>query len=86
MNPRSTVKRIKAIAIPEMDGMDGGRLVIDRPITIRGLAHSLNDAPKAVVKTYNELKGAGVKRQGRFPKGSQAAKDHMMKIRGMKKK
>jgi hypothetical protein len=85
MKPRSTVKRIKQISIP-MDDMDGGKLLIDRKVSIRGIAHSINDIPKTVTKSVNILAGAGVKRQGRFPKGSQAAKDHMMKIRGMKKK
>ena len=84
MKPRSTVKRVKKISIP-MDDMSGGRLVIDRPITIRGLAHSLNDAPKAVVKTYNELKGAGVKK-GRSAKGSPEAREAMSRIRAMRKK
>ena len=83
MKARSTVKRVK---VPIMDGMDGGRLVIDRPITIRGIAHSINDIPKTVTKTANILAGAGLKRKGKFAKGSQEAKDHMAKIRGMKKK
>ena len=79
--PRSTTKRIK---IP-MNDMDGGRLLIDRPITIRGIAHSINDAPKAVVKTYNELKGAGIKK-GRPAKGSPEAKAWGEKMRAMRKK
>ena len=84
MKPRSTVKRVKQISIP-MNDMDGGRLLIDKPITIRGLAHSINDAPKAVVKTYNELKGAGVKK-GRPAKGSPEAREAMSRIRAMRKK
>ena len=81
-SPRSTVKRVK---VPIMDGFDGGRLLIDKPITIRSIAHSINDAPKAVVKTYNELKGAGVKKT-KMVKGSDAAKAWGLKMREMRKK
>ena len=62
MRPRSTTKRIK---IP-MNDMDGGRLLIDRPITIRGSAHSINDIPKTVTKSADILAGAGLKRKGKF--------------------
>lgn len=85
MKPRSTVKRIK---IP-MNDMDGGKLLIDRKFSVRDIAHGVNnivdDAPKAVVKTYNELKGAGVKKT-KMAKGSPEMKEHMARIRAMKKK
>jgi hypothetical protein len=82
MKARSTVKRVK---IPIMDGMDGGRLLIDRPITIRGIAHSINDIPKTVTKSENILAGAGL-RKGRFAKGSPQAKAWGEKMRSLRKK
>ena len=41
-------------------------------------------ADKGTNKLVNMI-GDGVKRKGRFPKGSQEAKDHMARIRAMKK-
>jgi len=85
LNPRSTVKRIKQISIP-MDDMSGNGLLIDKKFSIRDVAHAVNSVPSAIRKTTDQLAGAGLKRKGKFTKGSQEAKDHMAKIRGMKKK
>jgi len=81
MKPRSTTKRIK---IP-MDDMSGGTLLIDRKVSLRGLAHSINDIPKTVTKTANQLAGAGLKKS-RMVKGSDAAKAWGLKMRAMRKK
>ena len=81
MKPRSTVKRVK---IPIMDGMDGGRLVIDRPVTIRSIAHSINSAGPAISNTVKELKGAGMQKS-RMVKGSDAAKAWGLKMREIRK-
>ena len=84
MKPRSTVKRVKQISIP-MNDMDGGRLLIDRPVTIRSIAHSINSAGPAISNTVKELKGAGI-RKSRMVKGSDAAKAWGLKMREMRKK
>ena len=81
MRPRSTTKRIK---IP-MNNMNGGRLVIDRSITIRRIAHSIIDIPKTVTKCANILAGAGMKK-GRPAKGSPKAKAWGLKMREMRKR
>ena len=80
MRPRSTIKRVK---IP-VDDMSGGRLLIDRPITIRGIAHAVNSDPSAIINTISQLKDAGMKKS-RPVKGSQEARDHMARIRAMRK-
>jgi hypothetical protein len=66
--------------IPIVAGLAGDAL--GGPLGGIAAGYAGQEAAKAIGKST----GYGIKRQGRFPKGSEEAKEHMRKIREMKKK
>ena len=66
--------------IPIVAGLAGD--AVAGPLGGVAAGYAGQEAAKAIGKST----GYGIKRQGRFPKGSQEAKDHMARIRGLRKK
>jgi hypothetical protein len=66
--------------IPIVAGLAGD--AVGGPLGGIAAGYAGQEAAKAIGKST----GYGIKRQGRFPKGSEAAKEHMRKIREMRKK
>ena len=73
------------------DGMDGGKSKFKQASKIFDkIAKTVKPVAKPIFKALTEravreIEGSGRKRTGRFIKGSQEAKDHMARIRAMKK-
>lgn len=77
----------------DMDGcLDGGKSKFKQAVKIFDkIAKTIKPVAKPIFKALTdravrEIEGSGLKKRvGRFVKGSQEAKDHMARIRAMKK-